>query len=188
MSGETLLPKGDTTSTDSLPQRRDTDEERPGLKVAAYQQAVTIRNAELQVLWVRYNIQAALNIGLLVAIMGLRQESLLARVPAVMTTGAGVLLAFMWLWTTVYGGRWLQHWERELIHLEAIIGEAEVFPLFRRAYANPPRFNGRQHYAAVTVPVLVMGVWIVLWYSGLLNSPVTPPMPAPPTYSLDAWN
>ena len=85
----------------------------------AYQHIISVRNTELQALWARYNIQSVINVGFIVAIMGLPERSRLALVPGWVILVSGLLLACVWVWTAVSGRRWLSYWNTKLAELEA---------------------------------------------------------------------
>lgn len=78
-----------------------------------YAALVQIRNAELAAHWARYNIQLAVNFGLLVAVVSRREDSLVAhRIHCISIIG--VVLALIWFWfarqsTKRLSGRWEKH-------------------------------------------------------------------------------
>ncbi len=127
-----------------------------------YQQLVTVRNAELQVLWSRYSIQTAINVGLLVGVLGRSKDSVLALGPAALIPSLGLALCLFWCYTSVYGGLWLRHWEAELSRYEA--AHAGLEQLFTRATNSPPKGTWTQLYPAVLLPLFLGVVWVAyLW-------------------------
>ncbi len=78
-----------------------------------YATLVAVRNVELQAHWARYNIQAAINAGLLFAFVSARPSSFIEGNRTVIGMG-GLLLAALWLWMAagsknVLVGRWDRH-------------------------------------------------------------------------------
>jgi hypothetical protein len=78
-----------------------------------YATLVATRNVELQVHWARYNIQAAINAGLLFAFVSARPLAFIDEHRTVIALG-GLFLTILWFWMTaesknVLVGRWDRH-------------------------------------------------------------------------------
>ncbi|MDP2157987.1 MAG: hypothetical protein Q8K68_09795 [Nitrospirota bacterium] len=80
---------------------------------ALYSALVSIRNVELTAYWTRYNIQSAINFGLLAATLASSEDSFIGK-HITYAAIAGLILTLIWLTFVVKGkelltGRWERH-------------------------------------------------------------------------------
>ncbi len=83
----------ESTAPDAIPVQRGLSQQ---VHVTMYQQLISVRNTELQVFWVRYNILAILNTGLLFGALS-RPQEWLAIVPWWVLPSFGFAFSVLWL-------------------------------------------------------------------------------------------
>lgn len=128
---------------------------------------VAVRNVELETYWNRYNIQIALNGGLLVAVLATPSGSRIGTVPVSLVCFGGIVVALCWLAMVLQGKAWLHCWDEELSLFEQTLGEQAIYPLFTRIRSSAPALNPWLNITAVAMaaPVLCVFSWIAVWCS-----------------------
>jgi hypothetical protein len=140
-------------------------------KEAIYRELVTVRNTELIVYWARYNIQSAINFGLLVAVLANKPESFIGR-HMECTAFAGILLALIWLLFIVFGKKLLiGRWERHIRTYENNISEVK-YRLFSKVKEEEESKCIVQRYwdnltiLSCSLPLFCIGAWFVIAFNG----------------------
>ncbi|MFX0139538.1 MAG: hypothetical protein ACFFDN_38205 [Candidatus Hodarchaeota archaeon] len=82
-----------------------------------YSDIVNIRNTELTVYWTRYNIQAAINIGLLAVTISANPGSYISQF-RVQVSILGILISCIWIGFIVLSKKLIHMWEEYIIKYE----------------------------------------------------------------------
>lgn len=134
-----------------------------------YTALVNIRNTELAAYWTRYNIQAVLNLGLLVAALSAKSGSMIAQ-HIIPVAFLGSCLSAIWLCLTIWGKRLItDRWEeyirkyelnysRELFQLFLLVKEENQKGLWNCLKIQLESLN----ILTRVVPIILIVVWITI--------------------------
>ncbi|MBN2267757.1 MAG: hypothetical protein JW725_05480 [Candidatus Babeliaceae bacterium] len=155
--------------------------ERPISREHQYTGLINVRNAELAAYWTRYNIQAVLNLGLLVAAVSAKPDSFIGQY-IFYASIVGFCLALIWLFMTIWSKRLIaKRWDKYIRRYERCYSE-ELFPLFTlvEAKENKKGFCNKlkKHWnnlniLARAVPLILIVLWLILG----INAFMFPPSP-----------
>ena len=150
-----------------------------------YTALINVRNTELAAYWTRYNIQAVLNLGLTVATLSSKPDSLLGR-HMIYTALVGIFLALIWLSFTIWGKLlFTKRWEGHIIlyehaflpHryrlFENVRHEEETKRWFRKHWCN-------LDIPACSIPIILLVIWIIVGmatFIQLKSSPIENVLP-----------
>lgn len=130
---------------------------------------IQVRNIELSVYWTRYNIQSAINFGLIAVVLSSKTNSLIQQ-HLVYISVIGIFMAITWLCLTILGKRILNDWwEKHLRTYERTIPNQE-HRLFRNIYKKENEKcwikKNWQNLNILTrfLPILCLVVWLVILY------------------------
>ena len=135
-------------------------------KEQQYTALINVRNAELAAYWTRYNIQAVLNLGFLVAIFSGKSNSLIHD-HLLLSSIFGLILSIIWLFITVYGKRLItERWDAHIRQYEECHSE-ELYPLFTLVdseESNKGWWRRNLHnlnFLARAVPLILIILWLL---------------------------
>jgi len=153
--------------------------ENPISREHQYTAFINVRNTELAAYWLRYNIQAVLNLGLLVAALSAKSDFLIGQniffAPIV-----GLCLSVIWLLMTIWSKRLItKRWDKYIRQYEKKYSE-ELFQLFVSVEAEENKKGLRnklkKHWnnlniLARIVPVILIIAWVFLGINTFINRP-----------------
>lgn len=131
-----------------------------------YASLLSVRNTELTAYWTRYSIQSALNLGILIAALSSKPDSIIGK-NHVFVAIAGIVLALIWLLFTYYGKLLLnKRWEEHIIQYEKHFPEDHrMFTRVRAEESSKGWFRRDLHnlnILARSIPVFVILGWIIV--------------------------
>ena len=160
---------------------------------ALYTALVDVRNTELAVYWTRYNIQSAINFGLLAAVLASNSDSFIRKYIE-FTAPAGFLLALIWLLFLVKGKQLLTgRWERHIRNYEKNTPEVKYRLFCEIENEKGIKTKWRTMWDNLDVlsrglPILCMVSWIVIFIYHLGGQERSVAMTNPDTwYVVPAW-
>jgi hypothetical protein len=141
-----------------------------------YAAFVQIRNTELAAHWTRYNIQFAVNFGLLVAVLSRSENSLVAhRIHCISIVG--FMLTLVWFWCAVQGKKLVSgRWEKHLRIYENAVPRPE-HRLFQRVADEESKKSWllknwqNLNLLSLALPSLAVGAWCLLFLSKKVGGP-----------------
>jgi hypothetical protein len=141
---------------------------------ALYSALVSIRNAELTAYWTRYNIQSAINFGLLAAALASSENSFIGK-HMVYAAIAGLILTLIWIVFVVKGKKLLTgRWERHIRTYEKNTHEVK-YKLFcevkkeEDSKGNLRRAWDNLDVLARCLPTLCIVAWIIIYIVSLMR-------------------
>lgn len=150
--------------------------ERPISREQQYTAFINVRNTEVAVYWTRYNIQTFLNLGLLVAALSAKPDSLIVQ-HMFCTSIGGFCLAVIWLFMTIWSKRLItKRWDEYIRQYEEHYCE-ELLPLFTLVEAEENKKGfWKKHWnnlniLARIVPVILIIVWLILGINTFIGTP-----------------
>lgn len=132
-----------------------------------YTALVNVRNTELSAYWTRYNIQVVLNLGLVVACLSAKSDSIIGKHLSWVSL-CGILLAIIWLCFAIkskqlFTNRWEGHIKKY---------EAEFLPDKHRLFTNVCTEEEQKtclrknwdnlNILALSVPVFLILIWAII--------------------------
>lgn len=144
-----------------------------------YAALINVRNTELAAYWVRYNIQAVLNFGLLIAALSAKFDSLIAQY-MLCASIVGLCLSLIWLLMTIWSKQLItKRWDEYIRQYERKYSD-ELFQLFvsvedkenKEGFWNKLKKHWNNlNILARIVPAILIIIWLFLGIKTFVNGP-----------------